>query len=297
MAVNSTAEISGATWDDLADVYELLAVRSRGTTGISELKFEHLHDRWKLPAFAVGRDNWVARVDGRIVGYAAVDAGQDLEHAAKDTAVGEALLTRAEERARERGFTTLTITAAPEDAPLQSLLGRFGFDHDREILRMWRPLNGDLPEPHWPAGVSVRAYEAADGVHVHAFLDEAYAGWDAEYVLLPHDEWVAFMTDHDDFDPALWFLAERGDDLVGCALHWKPMQAGGWVKDLVVRADERGNGLGKALLHHGLRAYAERGATRVGLKVDANNPTGAPQLYERLGFVTDRRYEIWLKRL
>ena len=143
----------------------------------------------------------------------------------------------------------------------------------------------------------MRAYEEADAVRVHAFLDEAYAGWDAEYVVLPHDEWVAFMTGHDDFDPDLWFLAERGDDLVGCALHWKPLQAGGWVKDLVVRADERGAGLGKALLHHGLRAYAGRGATRVGLKVDANNPTGAPQLYERLGFVTDRRYEIWLKRL
>jgi ribosomal protein S18 acetylase RimI-like enzyme len=293
----STAEISGATWDDLDGVYELLDVRSRATTGISELKFEHLRDRWKLPAFAVGRDNWVARADGRIVGYAAVSAAQELEHAAKDAAVGDALLARAAERARERGFGTITVTAAPEDAPLLSLVGRSGFDHDREILRMWRPLNADLPEPRWPDGVKVGAYDAAEAVRVHAFLDDAYAGWDTEYVVLPHDEWVAFMTDHDDFDPALWFLAERGGDLVGCALHWKPLQSDGWVKDLVVRVDERGAGLGKALLHQGFRAYAERGAARVGLKVDANNPTGARQLYERVGFVTDRRYEIWLKRL
>ena len=174
-----------ATWDDLDDVYELLDVRSRATPGISELKFEHLRDRWKLPAFAVGRDNWVAREDGRIVGYAAVGAAQELEHAARDAAVGDALLTRAEERARERGFSTITVTAAPEDTPLQSLLGRSGFDHDREILRMWRPLNGDLPEPRWPDGVSVRAYDAADAVRVHAFLDDAYAGWDAEYVAAP----------------------------------------------------------------------------------------------------------------
>ena len=69
------------------------------------------------------------------------------------------------------------------------------------------------------------------------------------------------------------------------------------MKDLAVRVDQRGAGLGKALLHHGFREYAARGATRVGLKVDAENPTGAPQLYERVGFVTDRRYEIWLKRL
>jgi ribosomal protein S18 acetylase RimI-like enzyme len=69
------------------------------------------------------------------------------------------------------------------------------------------------------------------------------------------------------------------------------------VKDIVVRESERGRGLAKALLQHAFRAYAERGADRVGLKVDATNPTGARQLYERLGFVTDQRLEIWQKEL
>jgi predicted GNAT family acetyltransferase len=35
----------------------------------------------------------------------------------------------------------------------------------------------------------------------------------------------------------------------------------------------------------------------VGLKVDARNPTSAIRIYERLGFVTDRREELrmlWL---
>lgn len=294
---SDVAEIRGATWDDLHGVYELLDVRSRAAFGVSELKFEHLRDRWELPAFAVGRDNWVAREDGRIVGYAAVDSAQELDHAAKDAAIGDALLARAEERALERGFETLAATVVVEDTPLHALVGRAGFARDREILRMWRALDGELPEPRWPGGVGVRAYEAADAARVHAFLDDAYAGWDAEYVLLPHDEWVAFMTAHDDFDPDFWFLAERDGELVGCALHWKPFQERGWVKDLVVHVDERGAGLGKALLQHGFREYAGRGAAQVGLKVDATNPTGAPQLYERVGFVTDRRYEIWLKRL
>jgi ribosomal protein S18 acetylase RimI-like enzyme len=50
-------------------------------------------------------------------------------------------------------------------------------------------------------------------------------------------------------------------------------------------------------LHHGFRAYAARDVGRVGLKVDATNPTGAPQLYERIGFETDQRLGIWQKRL
>ncbi len=41
----------------------------------------------------------------------------------------------------------------------------------------------------------------------------------------------------------------------------------------------------------------QRGAQRVGLKVDANNPTGALELYARVGFVTDRRYGIWTRSL
>jgi ribosomal protein S18 acetylase RimI-like enzyme len=132
---------------------------------------------------------------------------------------------------------------------------------------------------------------------VHALLDVTYAGWDVDYVELAHDDWLAFMTDHDEFDPQMWFLVERDGELVACALHWKEHQRRGWVKDLVVDERERGRGLGKALLHHGFRAYADRGAGRVGLKVDSTNPTGAPQLYERVGFETDQRLGIWQKRL
>ena len=143
----------------------------------------------------------------------------------------------------------------------------------------------------------MRTYTDADGTSVHALLDEAYAGWDRDYVAREHDAWLAFMTEHDEFDPSVWFLVERDGELVACALHWKVHQGRGWVKDIVVRESERGHGLGKALLHHAFRTYAEQGATSVGLKVDSTNPTGAPQLYERVGFVTNQRYAIWIKRL
>jgi mycothiol synthase len=105
------------------------------------------------------------------------------------------------------------------------------------------------------------------------------------------------MTRHDDFDPAMWFLVEQNGELVACALHWRAHERRGWIKDIVVLERERGRGIGKALIHHGFREYAARGVERVGLKVDSTNPTGAPQLYERLGFVTDQRLGIWTKAL
>src|SRR5207245_6671109 len=132
---------------------------------------------------------------------------------------------------------------------------RSGFTLDREILRMWRSLGEPVPDAVWPDGINVRGYTDRDGEAVHALLDSEYAGWDADYVARSHEAWLAFMTKHDEFDPALFFLAERDGELVACALHWKESNGRGWVKDIVVSASERGRGLGKALLHHAFRAY------------------------------------------
>jgi ribosomal protein S18 acetylase RimI-like enzyme len=162
---------------------------------------------------------------------------------------------------------------------------------------MWRDLNGDVPEPVWADGVTVRTYDDADGERVHQLLDDTYRAWDTTYVPQSREGWLAFMTDHDEFDPKMWFLAERDGELVACALHWKAHERRGWVKDIVVVESERGRGLAKALLHHAFDEYAKRGVERVGLKVDSSNPTGAPQLYERVGFTIDRRYGTWVKRL
>jgi ribosomal protein S18 acetylase RimI-like enzyme len=285
--------IRTATWVDFDAIVELLSARSRAAFGVSQVKAIDVRSRWELP----GYERWVAIEGESVVGYAALDGTQDVVHAAAAPDVGDALLETVTDRARARGFDHLSVITVAEDVPLWSLVERNGFEHDRDVLRMWRTLNGDLPEPHWADGVQLRTYTEADGERVHTLLDEAYAGWDANYVARSHEGWLSFMTGHDDFDPALFFLVERDGELVACALHWKEFDGQGWVKDIVVRERERGQGLGKALLQHAFREYAARGVARVGLKVDSTNPTGAPQLYERLGFVTDQRLSVWIKRL
>jgi mycothiol synthase len=291
--VSRVTTIRTATWDHFDEVVELLSARSRAAFGVSQVNPFEVRYRWELP----GYERWVAVEEDRIVGYAALDGTRDVMHAAADPDVGDALLEHVADRARQRGFDHLSVIAVPEDVPLWSLVQRHGFEHDRDVLRMWRTLNGDLPEPRWADGVQVRTYTDADGERVHALLDDAYAGWDPNYVARSHEGWLSIMTGHDDFDPALFFLVERDGELVACALHWKEFDGQGWVKDIVVREGERGRGLGTSLLRHAFRAYAERGVMRVGLKVDSTNPTGAPQLYERLGFVTDQRLGVWIKRL
>jgi ribosomal protein S18 acetylase RimI-like enzyme len=247
-----------------------------------------LRSDWDLPSFDLARDAWLAEQDGALVGYAAVMPAERLVVAGSG-GVADALIGAAIARARELGFHTLRFSTSGDPAAVR----RHGFELVQETLAMRRPLRHPEAEPTWPAGIAVRTFEPGDAAAVHTLLDEAYRAWDSRYVPLAHDDWLRWMTGDPDFDATVWWLAERDGELAGCALHWST----GWLKDVAVRAAERGRGLGGALVQHGIVELARRGIDSVGLKVDAANPTGAPRLYERLGFVVERREGTWASTL
>ena len=101
----------------------------------------------------------------------------------------------------------------------------------------------------------------------------------------PFELWSHWFVKDTAFDPSLWFLAEAGDDLAGIALtRESETEPGlGWVRILGVIPEFRQRGLAQALLRHTFGEYASRGLERVGLGVDAENPTGAVRVYERAG--------------
>ena len=87
----------------------------------------------------------------------------------------------------------------------------------------------------------------------------------------------------------MWFLIRDGND-VAAVRNDPERNGGGYVGALGVARPWRGKGLGRALL---LRTFAEfyaRGAPRVTLGVDAENPTGATKLYEGVGMTSRRRW-------
>ena len=142
-------------------------------------------------------------------------------------------------------------------------------------------------DPARPGGrprCAVRTYADDDAAAVHELLAAAFAG-SAEEVP-PFARWHPWMTNDPGFDPGVWFLAEQEQALAGVCLCWRE----GWVKDLAVAPPFRGRGIGEALLRHAFSAFHDRGIETVGLKVDADNPTGAVRLYERVGMTRERRY-------
>jgi ribosomal protein S18 acetylase RimI-like enzyme len=248
---------------------------------------EMLRWRWQLPSFDPSRHLWLA--DGAFGALYAPDEAVVRGNAARVPA----LLERIEERAREEGIPQLTFVIPETDEPAWRAYERAGFVLLTVVLEMAVDFDAPPPEPAYPSDISVRTYTAADAHAVRELLDDAYAGWDESYVPFAHEDWVAFMTDHEGFDPDYWFLAESEGELGGVCLTWKE----GWIKDLAVAPATRGRGLGEMLLRHAfVRLYA-RGVRKVGLKVDAHNPTSAIRLYERLGMRVVKRHRAYLKKL
>jgi ribosomal protein S18 acetylase RimI-like enzyme len=71
----------------------------------------------------------------------------------------------------------------------------------------------------------------------------------------------------------------------------------GWVFELGVLPEHQGRGIGKALLRRSLKVLADRGVRTGRLGVDAENPTGAVELYRSVGMVPIREQRLFEKHV
>ena len=201
---------------------------------------------------------------------------------------------RAAEEALFRG-----VVASP-DEPLHELYKRADYRFIRHSLEMRLELDADdLPDPQWPEGIRVRAFDPAEDeqaayeTSMEAFEDH----W--EFVREPFDEWRGLIVVTRALTPRSGFC-EDGGQIAGCCLggvHSTGDRSFGYVFSLAVRRPWRKRGLGLALLHDAFREFHNRGMTRAGLEVDAENLTGAVRLYERADMHIVKRQDIYEKAL
>jgi ribosomal protein S18 acetylase RimI-like enzyme len=142
----------------------------------------------------------------------------------------------------------------------------------------------NLVQPAWPEGITVRTYREGDGPLIYEVNREVWLDtWSP--LEEPYETWAHWAIESEHHDPELWFVAEEGDEVCGFAMCNRSDRRAdtGWVGILGVRRPWRRRGLGEALLRHAFLAFADKGMTRAGLGVDAESPTGATRLYERVG--------------
>jgi hypothetical protein len=152
----------------------------------------------------VGADSFVAVERDGISGYAAVSPGRELLLAGTGSTLADELFVRITEHARARGDEAIAVSVTAPESPHAALVRRHPFEFDRETWRMGRALVGSFAKPKLPAGVSLRTFEPEDAYAVHRLLDGAYLGWDARYVPVVHEDWIAFMTGDSEFDASTW---------------------------------------------------------------------------------------------
>lgn len=70
-------------------------------------------------------------------------------------------------------------------------------------------------------------------------------------------------------------------------------EALGWIRNLGVVREARGRGLGRLLLRQAFAAFAARGRDTVGLGVDTEKATGAPELHARNGMSVHYVVDTW----
>jgi len=259
-----------------AQISEVLALvgAARLADGVAPLS-EHglLHLRYdsasQSGASQSGAGDFVAVADGEIAGYAYLDPPSD------DGALTGELAVAA-------GGRVLRLWAHG-DLPAAAALARaVGFDRFRALWQMRRSLAEPLDQPVLPAGRTLRTFVPGQdedrwlSLNGRAFAKHPeQGGWTRhDLELREREPW---------FDPAGFFIAERGGQMAG--FHWTKVHDPTLGEVYVVGVDpaEQGSGLGRALTLAGLQHLRDLGVAQAMLYVDEDN-VPAIRMYEALGF-------------
>lgn len=275
-------------------------------------------------AFDPERDARVAEVDGTRAGFIRVSRrarGSDKVVHRMDVwtqpewrrrGIGRVLVDWAEERSRRlmadgaigTAGAVHEMSATCDEANLASsaFAEAMGYRLIRYSFEMRRRLDEPVPEVPLPAGLEFRPVAELDHRKV----------WDANAEAF-RDHWEAAQrTDADferdfgdpDLDTSLWRVAWDGDEVAGVAMNTIYTEENerlgikvGWLDQVSTRRPWRRRGVGASVIAASLVALQERGMQEASLGVDAENPTGALALYERLGFTRYRSFRVYRKRL
>jgi mycothiol synthase len=300
--------------EDAGAVAELIyAACAAEGDAIAAMSAQELMQTWQVPGFHIGTDAFAVETpEGRILGYAelmneyefsVLNMNGNVHPDFKGRGIATTLLRAVEQRARE------LIPLAEQDArvAIETTINRNDPDsvvlHENEGYRPakyhWRMeivLDGPPSQPKLPAGIELRPFiqgehdAAVWKANTESFRD--HPGSHGQTL----EEWRSYRFDDPEYDPSLWQIAWDGNEVAGFALNRYRMGIG-WVRTLGVRRPWRKHGLGEALLLQSFGEYYRRGMKTVGLGVNANNPTGAQRLYQRVGMHAASEHVTYAKEL
>lgn len=298
-----------ATEEAAAEIAAVMSASQAANGDAAEITADELRSDWSgvdlATASLIIRDP-----SGTIAGYADIDnqanvvisvyayvapefrgrgVGSALEQWSEEYARRAMLLAPAEDQVLVQQFIPSPAASA------RQLLEDAGYRAVRETFVMETSLDRPLPEPVWPAGITMRPFiPGEDNRATHAAVEDAFRDlWGRPPGTF---ERFAALISAPGFDPDLWLLAFDGDEIAATGLA-RAVSEEGWIDVIGVRRPWRRQGLGLALLYDLFAALRERGMRTAALSVDAESQTGAPRLYGRAGMTVRTSYLRYRKEL
>lgn len=314
ISLPETLRLRPVEWSDLQAVTQLIydVCAADGDTTVAVTADELKHE-WKTPEFDLQRDAFLVETqDGRIVGFEEFNNGH--KHAVlhtdgyvhpdfKGQGIGTALLRTIEKRAlQEIGLAEQDVRVSlrsgidNRDPASHELHKAEGYQPLRYHWRMEIVLNDPPAQPALPDGIELRPFVRGEhDVAVWQAQNESFRDhWGSHDVTL--EEWQRSRFERPDTDTTLWKVAWDGDEVAGYSINRYRMGIG-WISTLGVRRPWRKRGLGEALLLHSFGEFYKRGTRTIGLGVDAQNPTGATRLYQKVGMYAASEFVTYEKEL
>ncbi|HWL77070.1 GNAT family N-acetyltransferase [Microbacterium sp.] len=257
---------------------------------------------------------------GRLIASAAV-----MVHPSRDAQVHMYLSGRVHPEARGRGIgrevmrweheralealaeldlalpAAIFVYADEGDVGAQHLATRRGLVAERWFTTMVRDLSIEIPEVEASGDAVVRAYEPALKEATRLARNDAFRDhWGS--LETPPERWDTFV-EGPFLRPDLSRVAVEGDRVVALALgsvneeDWATQGYSSVYIDLIgVTRDRRGRRLAPAVIVALLLAARDAGLEKAVLDVDTESPTGANNLYGRLGFEATERSVALVRR-
>jgi ribosomal protein S18 acetylase RimI-like enzyme len=193
------------------------------------------------------------------------------------------------------------ISTSNSDTPwYTNLLKSHNFEIVRYGLHMARPCNQPVEVTPLPEGIEVRTPTPEEYRKVWEANNEAFSvHWGQ---VKPNEQDYQTWLNFPHSDPAIWKVAWEGAEVAGMVLNFinqeeneRKHRKRGYTESISVRQPWRRRGIARALLTRSIQMFQEMGMEETALGVDTENPTGAKQLYESVGYMEEKRFMFYQK--
>jgi mycothiol synthase len=266
-----------------------------------------------------------AEVDGEVIGYGRVwwDVNSDGELLGfsigflhpdwRRKGIGTGMLRHNEHRLREiAGRLVEEGTIQPSTPRLfevwvsdteigaEAMVVNEGYKPVRYAFSMTRPLSEHVEVTPMPDDLEIRLVPQEHYQTVWDAMQEAFQDhW--SFVPEPEEDYQKWLKSPE-FDPSIWKVAWDGDQVAGMVLNFvvenenrEYNRKRGYTEAICVRRPWRRRGLARALLTRSVEMFQEMGMDEAALGVDAENLSGALNLYESVGFRVEKRHTTYRK--